>query len=690
MTAAANDARAEARLGVVVKGPRVNPAYVERTQACLAKVLDGNMAYPGRVLEEIEKSDVASLRKFARKNDVHTVMLLELMPGQGYEKTVLVQRIGLEGGDEATLSTLVDGKFGDTCDWAFILMVRHMVDHMSETAKQAMQIGDGLRDQGLVDEAIARYQQAANIDLNSARPYMRISDIYRGRGEIQTAMEWAQKSLELNPRDPDPYLAVGEMAMQADRRETAMDYYQHAISIGLRIPVLYETLGRLQVWSRMDAIGAQNLKDALALNPYNYNVYPPLIDALEREEHYNEAVDYLLEYNKTYPSKEAEYRVVSLLERAEEYERAIPTLTKMVADEPGKMELREKLAHAQEMSGRLDDALQTYAAILQADPMHVDANRGAGRISYRRKQYANAIVYLQTARANDPYDSEAIRLEGTARELTGDIDGALENYADALMRDKQVQAINVRRFLILAKKHDRLTYAINLVQSALDYKQLPARRTLVMALGQHLVNEGATDDAIMLYEAALPRLGDFAPPSLALGELYLKKGDIRQADENFRRAILLTGDARSPYFAGLKFKDLGRYEDARFYLRLAWGRDDSNPAVMIALAETLFWTGEFGDLAFLFAQGEKLSVTPAQEEMLTFMRIVWGCKDGQEAYARQLWGYWQPRLEERGGGSLDLSDWEPWIANNFAGNQLAFIQSVAKEFSAKASGAPKG
>ena len=70
-------------------------------------------------------------------------------------------------------------------------------------------------------ESIAEFEQALDLDPESARLHFEFAETLRQAGAINRAMEEGRKSVELDPSDPDPHLLLGQIYYRAYQRGSA-------------------------------------------------------------------------------------------------------------------------------------------------------------------------------------------------------------------------------------------------------------------------------------------------------------------------------------------------------------------------------------------------------------------------------------------------------------------------------------
>jgi tetratricopeptide (TPR) repeat protein len=87
------------------------------------------------------------------------------------------------------------------------------------------------RKQGLIDEALATYDRAKQLDPESPLPYLGLGLLYDARGEFEKALAAYAKALELDPSNAEVYINRGALYMDAGDVQHAITEYKRAIEL---------------------------------------------------------------------------------------------------------------------------------------------------------------------------------------------------------------------------------------------------------------------------------------------------------------------------------------------------------------------------------------------------------------------------------------------------------------------------
>jgi adenylate cyclase len=275
------------------------------------------------------------------------------------------------------------------------------------------------RDPRTLEKVSGFAQKALSLDDSSALAYVLLADVYRARGQFEQAISQAERALSLNPNDPVAYRSMGNALNSVGRSAEAVVAIQKAMLLDPHYAVYYNTdlaiayrnLGRYE-----EAIAS--LKEALAMNPkwplayfelaMNYCMEwgiaqsqdPLMLDrALETAEklvslddsswlgHLGLGIVYL--YKKQFEKALAETeRMIALApDNADSYALKAVIFNSLGRPEEA-IEMVEKarqfnpvmpawylsaLATAYDMSGRREEAVETYKRVFERKPSHADA-----------------------------------------------------------------------------------------------------------------------------------------------------------------------------------------------------------------------------------------------------------------------------------------------------------------------------
>ncbi|MCL4233574.1 MAG: tetratricopeptide repeat protein [Deltaproteobacteria bacterium] len=669
---------APAKLGLYVEHKGMYGYSTDEVAECVVRVFADHPAATIERIAKPEKMDRYSLYKVAKAKGLDRLIVMELRGGN----PPIVLTLGVSGKSFSTeyASRPVDGGAGRACD-AAVWTVQEFLDRESvPAAKMAMEQSARAYQSGNTELALGFLGTAMNADPTDTHPIRRIAAIYRAAGDLETALLWFRQATDMQYADAGTFAEAAMCAFAANEEEQAYTYLERAVAAGARSPFYYLMLGRWHYRNERYGSAAEALLDAQRLDPRGFNEYAGLVESLVQEERFAEAATFQEKAEAAAPTFEGQLALADYHERAENFARAAEVLKRLVEASPGDPELRKRLGAAYERAGQIEEAEKILATALEESPNDADIWRIVGSLRYRKKDYAGAIAAFQTARGLTSADPDTLRLEAMAREMAGDIDGAFAAYADAIDAQRGVKESDVARFLAFAKKHNRLGAAVDSVRRALPYKSQDDRRTMVMAVGGRLVQDGDFGAAIALYESSLGSLGRYSPPMVALGDLYLKRGEWQKAAGVLMQATSMFSDSKVALFAASRFHEAKQWEHAKSFYNYSFGISSQNSLCVAGLAEVSLYLKDNPDLVnYYFNEAHPLQKTRAIEEKLRFLQIVWSFWTDRADHAGEYIRYSlkDPPVTNP---APDLADWKAWIGENVPEAHRATALAVAEFF----------
>jgi len=346
--------------------------------------------------------------------------------------------------------------------------------------------------------------------------------------------------------------ALGNWYLQGREYAKAINAYKRALELDADCAAIDHSLGFAYYKEGDFELARDALQKAIELNPmnatYRYVLGQLLEDWSELEGAWEEAIRQFtrtLELDASYI--EAWYNRGLLYDKLGELEKACEDFKQVIARMPTFHAARHNLGVLYIKRQQWDEAKQVFEEILKIDPREPDAH------------YHLAEVYLNQS---------------------GDMDGAIHSLQYAIERDAEHLDARFELGLLYAKgRYHRPDYRqkaidqfMELIKRNNELQTFDGLDRVFFILGSLYDDDPKDADlAIYAYKAGL----EYKPLPQArnnLGLLYLQKGLIEQAAEEFRGAIQLAPDYEAPYhnLAKLYFyeqdeeilKDLQRWLDA--------------------------------------------------------------------------------------------------------------------------------
>ena len=278
------------------------------------------------------------------------------------------------------------------------------------------------------DIALSNYVQQANAtqDAGVAERGFRIAE-YLGADQeaLDTAMVWAKNA----PDSVDAQRAAAVQLARAGRYDESMSYMERVLQRQGNTHFDFLALSAAETDPDTRAGLLQSFDRLLAKYPNNGQLLFGKALLLQQDDRAEEALK-LLENSDAEQDEVAPLllraRLLQSLGRGEE---ALPLLKKGIERNPGDKRLHLTLARQLVELGRMDEARSEFAALLQQFPDDDDLRFSLALVCLESEAWQEAVVYLQELIDRDAHVDAAYYNLGRAQEELGEVDQALNAYA---------------------------------------------------------------------------------------------------------------------------------------------------------------------------------------------------------------------------------------------------------------------
>ncbi len=410
------------------------------------------------------------------------------------------------------LTMLMAGAWRQTSFWSDSENLwNHALACTSQNKVAHVNLGAALAARKRLDEAVAQYQKALEIDPTYAKAYSSLGLALAARGRPDEALAQYRKALEMDPGDTDAYRNLAKALDSRGRSSEAIALLRQAVQLRPDDAEARNDLGAaLGQTGNLDEATGQ-LEQALKLNSRyaeaHYNLGKVLVDGGRFDEalaHFQQAVvikpDYANAHHNLGSLLMAQGR---LAEAGDQYRKALQVA-------PNDADTHYSLGNVLIGLGQLDEAISHYRKALEIKPDSARVHNALGVISAAGGRFDEALAHYQQARKIEPHNVSAHYRLAWLRATCPQ--ASLRNGAEAIESAERANQLsgggqpNVLDALAAAyAEAGRFPQALTAARKALDLALQQNNPALAAAIRAH----------VALYEAGKPcrqPLPDTAPP----------------------------------------------------------------------------------------------------------------------------------------------------------------------------------
>jgi len=180
----------------------------------------------------------------------------------------------------------------------FYIAVENCLEATEDVLEQKIKIETALylfngivyANKGMLDEAIALYQKAIEINPEYAGTYYNLGAVYFSKGMLDEAAAELEKAIEINPNYVDAYTSLGVVYINKGMFDEADVLWKKAIEINPEYAGAHYNLGAIYFRKGMLDEAAAELKKAIEINPKYADAHNNLVIVYYFMEEYELAV----------------------------------------------------------------------------------------------------------------------------------------------------------------------------------------------------------------------------------------------------------------------------------------------------------------------------------------------------------------------------------------------------------------
>jgi protein O-GlcNAc transferase len=306
------------------------------------------------------------------------------------------------------------------------------------TVQQLFKQGETAESVGDNSQAETIWRKVLQVEPNNGKAYNNLGNALRRQGKLPEALAAHQKALQLNPNDAEAYVGIGNVLNAQGKQQEALACYKKALQLNPKLATAYNSLGiALRGQKKLDEAVAAYQK-AIELDPKYAYAYYNLGNVLSDQKKLDEAVAAYQKAIQLNPKFAAAYNNLGNALRVQKRkEEAVGAYQKAI-------ELDPKSATAYNNLGgvlKLDEAVAAYQKAIELDPKYAYAYYNLGIVLRGQKKLDEAVAAYQKAIELDPKDAAAYISLGIALYDQKKLEQAISNYKTALSLPEDTTSI---------------------------------------------------------------------------------------------------------------------------------------------------------------------------------------------------------------------------------------------------------
>ncbi len=259
-------------------------------------------------------------------------------------------------------------------------------------------LGNALLQNGKVDDAIAHFKKAMEIQPDYAGAYDNLGIAFCQKGRVDGAIACYQKALQINPADAEACYNLGNALLKVGQADDAMVHFQKALKIKPDFAEAHNNLGNALLQKGQVDDAMVQFQKAMEIKPDSAEACYNLGNALLQQ---GQVDDAMVQFQKALEIKpdyaEACYHLGNALIQKGRADEAIVHYQNALRIKPGYAEAHVNLGNALLQKGSVDEAITHYQKALQIKPDEAEAHNNLGGALLEKGSVDEAITHYQKA-----------------------------------------------------------------------------------------------------------------------------------------------------------------------------------------------------------------------------------------------------------------------------------------------------
>jgi len=230
-------------------------------------------------------------------------------------------------------------------------------------------LGNALRLEGRMDEAISHYQNAVQIRSDYPQALNNLGKALLLKGRVDEAITHFQQALEINPGSAQGRFNLGIALLQKGRVEEAIPHLQMGLQIDPDNADMHVKLGTVLLQRGQADEAIAHFQKALQINPDNADTHVNLGNILLQKGKADEAIAHFQQALQINPDHaQAHNNLGNALLQKGRVDDAIAHLQKALQINPGYGKAHNNLGNALLQRGRVEEAIAQFQQAVQIEP----------------------------------------------------------------------------------------------------------------------------------------------------------------------------------------------------------------------------------------------------------------------------------------------------------------------------------
>lgn len=300
------------------------------------------------------------------------------------------------------------------------------------SADDLVALGVQQHEAGQLNEAAATFQEAIQLDPESARAHFQLGVVYYDLGEYEKAVTTLEKAVELDPADPDTHRNLGTAYTMINELEKAVTAYEKAVELKPDFGEAYGDLAGAYASTGKVTDAIRVGKRALELAPEYLTAYNNLGIAYGMQGDFDQAITLFEKALRIDPEDAiAHYNLGFAHDKQNNLDQAVLEYREAIRINPDYFEARENLGSVLARQNKLDEAIAEWQELLERDPERASAQRFLGMAYAMQKKYTEAIAAFEAYLKMAPDAPDKASIEREIAKLNAKITEAETTYRNA-------------------------------------------------------------------------------------------------------------------------------------------------------------------------------------------------------------------------------------------------------------------